>query len=519
MNDYTEIHPKPGQSVAPVSPAEEKHSFGKAEQILSFLSMLLGFLFIRFCCYHTSGAITTLLFWAITGVNLWYLHRSGKRFSSTHRVLTGILFLFGAVYTITANPFLKLLNTVFLVLLEAFLSYSVRHPEEPVLRYLPFSMQRAVFSEPFSRFGHCPRAAASVMKGGSGKNLLYVAGGLLLAVPLTFVVGALLASSDSNMARLFDCLLDLPEHGISTLFWHLVFGFLCGCWLFGALYASSVPEETVHLGYDARISKMRRFPNPMVYAMVTPICLLYVLYFFSQMSYFIGGFTGQLADGFTYAEYARHGFFELCTVCLINAFVIYDLAFCTKGSGTGKPLALRIYTLFLCIASLILAGTAMAKMCLYIRAYGMTQLRIYTSWFMLLLSIGFMLVIVRQFRPALPACKIGFAAFVLLFGLLCFSRPDAWITRYNAEMYLAGELEDFDLQMIHYELSDDAVSALMDYEHAFGSTEFPVREHPQIPAYTVPEVIDERLEDYASDNVYRTMNLSAWSILLKGAKR
>lgn len=71
-------------------------------------------------------------------------------------------------------------------------------------------------------------------------------------------------------------------------------------------------------------------PNAMVYAAVTPICILYVLFFVSQFPYFLGGFTGELAEGFTYAEYARKGFFELCAVCCINFAVIGIMSFMAK---------------------------------------------------------------------------------------------------------------------------------------------------------------------------------------------
>ena len=170
----------------------------------------------------------------------------------------------------------------------------------------------------------------------------------------------------------------------------------------------------------------------------------------------------QLEQGFTYAEYARKGFFELCGVCCINAAVIAGMSFLPKHSGEKKPILLKCYTLFLAGSSLILAGTALAKMFLYIDNYGMTQLRIYTTWFMLLLMMVFLLVIIRQFKANLPVCKIGFAVFTVMFGLLCFSRPDAWMTRCNAEMYLAGELDEFAGEMVYHELSDDAAAVLED---------------------------------------------------------
>ena len=41
------------------------------------------------------------------------------------------------------------------------------------------------------------------------------------------------------------------------------------------------------------------------------ISLVYVLYLVSQLAYFSGGFSGILPKGYTMAEYARRGFFEM----------------------------------------------------------------------------------------------------------------------------------------------------------------------------------------------------------------
>ncbi len=479
-------------------------TFTKTQQILSFACMVLGFLFIRLCCYRTTGLLTTLLFWAITALNLWFLRKNGKCLTKEQRLLAGVIFLFGAVYTITANSFLKFLATVFLIIMEAFLSYCICHPEKDIFRFLPISLNIAAAQVPFSGFKECPKSAVSVLRSrSSGRNLLYAAGGLLIAVPLTFIVGGLLASADDNMAHLMSKLLELPFNGLNPLLPHLFFGILCGFWLFGAisgnLSGDRHPDEEE---CEHSIHALRIFPNPMAYTAITPVCILYVLYFFSQMGYFLGGFTGNLAEGFTYAEYARQGFFELCAICLINAFLIGILRFCTREFMPEKNLPLKIYTLFLSIASLVLAGTAMAKMMLYIGEYGMTPLRIYTTWFMLLLIIGFVLVLIRQCKPKLPVCRIGFYAFVLLFGLLCFSRPDAWMAKYNAEMYLAGNLEEFDDSILS-ELSDDALSALLPYSDA------------ALDCHDLDDSLSYALTQYEKDS-FKAMNLSAWMILLEG---
>ncbi len=509
MNDtYNTLYGEAAHSLPPVQPASEKADivYSRKEQILAYTAMLLGFLFVRLACYHTTGLLTTILFWAILTVGLIYLRKNGKAISKKHTLLAAVFYIFSTVYTVTANPLLKALNSVFLLLVGSLLFFLICSPNKHVFRYLFFSMQKALFSYPFGGFPKCFGAAASSVRSKSAwKNGLYIFAGLIVALPLTAIVAALLCASDDNMANLLEHLRDIPTDDLFMLIPHLFFGVLIGCYFFGMLYANAVQKFAQPLDEatcERSILSMRLLPNPMVYAAVTPICLLYILYFFSQLQYFMGGFTGELAEGFTYAEYARKGFFELCAVCCINFAVIGVMSFGAKLCGVVKPLILKIYTLFLCACSLFLAGTAIAKMVLYIQTYGMTRLRVYTTWFMLLLIAGFILIIIRQFHVQLPVCKIGFALFTIMFGLLCFSRPDAWMIRYNAEMYLCGQLEEFDTEILDY-MSDDAIAALCSYHDETALTDAAGQE------------IRQSLTRYDCD-FYASLNLSAWQIMLSG---
>ena len=237
----------------------------------------------------------------------------------------------------------------------------------------------------------------------------------------------------------------------------------------------------------------------MLYAGVTPLCVLYILYAVSQMNYFMGGFMGTLAEGYTYAEYARKGFFELCWVCVINLAVIAGIGFFARMTGSVKPLLLKIYSIFLNFCSLFLAGTAIAKMFLYIKYYGMTRLRIYTTWFMFLLIIGFVVLIIRQFRYSLNIGKIAYIVFTVMFGLLVFSRPDEWITKYNANQYLAGNLNDFDEKVLN-DMSSDAWAAMSFYDLN------------QFDGKIINAELEARTEELQND-FYQILNLSAWEML------
>ena len=506
QNQYQSLYAPDGQPVQavpvqsiPVQPKPEVN-FSVTEQVCAFLAMLAGFLFIRFTLYHETGLFTTIFYWFLITIEVVFVKKSGKVFSKSEKMIVAVMYLFSCAYFITANQTMKVLTTLFLILNSGIFLLGVSSSLNTVLRFLPEALPLSVLAMPLAEFGKCFDAVKKSKGNTAWKNAGYILGGLLIALPLTCIVAALLCEADENMSSMLGNFLKVPPEDLLILVPQLLFGILIGCLIYSSLYSAT--HRTILLdaeNCEKKAEGMRFIPNIMLYAAVTPVCVLYVLYFISQMQYFTGGFTGTLADGFTYAEYARKGFFELCWVCVINLAVIAGMGFFAKMTGSVKPLLLKIYSIFLNFCSLFLAGTAVAKMFLYIRYYGMTRLRIYTTWFMFLLIMGFVALIVRQFRYSLNIGKIAYIVFTVMFGLLVFSRPDEWITRYNANQYLAGNLKEFDERVLN-DMSADAWAAMSFYDLN------------QFQGKTINAELEERTENFYSD-FYESLNLSAWEMM------
>ncbi len=497
------LNAPPGAVPLPQTP--EVH-YSKTEQVCAFLAMLAGFLFIRFTLYHETGIFTTLFYWLLITTEIIFVKNSGKTFTKSEKFVIITMYLFSCAYFITANQTMKVLTTLFLVLDSGIFLLGVSSTLDTVLRFLPEALPLSALAMPLSEFGKCFDAVKQSKGNTAWKNAGYILGGLLIALPLTCIIASLLCKADENMSALLGNFLKIPPEDLLILVPQLLFGILIGCAIFSSMYSAT--HKTIMLDSETcekKAESLRFIPNMMLYAAVTPVCILYVLYFISQLQYFIGGFTGTLAEGFTYAEYARKGFFELCWVCVINLAVIAAIGLFARMTGSVKPLMLKIYSIFLCFCSLFLAGTAIAKMFLYIRYYGMTRLRIYTTWFMFLLVIGFMVLIARQFRYSLNIGKIAYIVFTVMFGILVFSRPDEWITRYNANQYLAGNLNNFDTSVLH-KMSNDAWAGL-----TFYSTDELTRLYAA-DSMDITEVMKNTKSGIQAD-FYDTLNLSAWEIM------
>lgn len=189
--------------------------------------------------------------------------------------------------------------------------------------------------------------------------------------------------------------------------------------------------------------------------------VLFACFVVVQFRYFFGGAERVMSiTELTYSEYARRGFFELTWVAgLVLPLLLGAHALLRKNSPAAgrifRPLAgAQVALLFVIMAS------AVARMRLYQSEYGLTELRLYTTAFMLWLGLVFVwfawTVLVRDARRRF-ACGALIAAFVTT-GLLHLVNPDAYIVRANAAHARAGR--SFDAEYAA-SLSADAAPALI----------------------------------------------------------
>lgn len=441
--------------------AAEKRIFTKTEKVFAIVIAVLAFLWVQFQLFNPAGFITTGVDAAIITASVVFLKKQGCKFSAVNRVITAVLYAFSLVFSITDSGFVKFLAGVFVLVVYSYLIYSVGEGKKEIEKYLPVAIIKALFEFPLSDFGAEALAIRSTVgESKSAGNIKYILLGLLTAIPVTLLVCALLVSADKGMENFMNSIFTntFSQNGFELLL-RFIISIPCGFYIYGMLSANCKRDNLNVLDKvdcEFRIDSMRVMPNIMIYAAVTPILLLYVIFFFSQGSYFLSAFMGNLPDGYSYSEYARRGFFELCSVTIINLLIIIFISFLAQKSGKNKPTVLRFYTLSISISTIILIAVAISKMVMYISEYGLTRLRYYTMWFMLLCAFMFVLIIVKQFKFEMKFSAWFSGIFTVMFALLCFCSPDYVIARYNIDMYNAGYLDELDTHAI-LDMSDDAI--------------------------------------------------------------
>ncbi len=435
--------------------AENKSShLTNTDTVISIVCFALAFVFNRFVCGYAGGIWGGIL-WLLVGIAAAvYVTLKKVKISVYQGVAFTVAEVFCLVPLFCSNGFINTLAAMFSFLLLFYVGSSLSGTELFGDHFV-IDLFGAVFARPFVSFADAPRAAGRVFKKpNTGKNIGLVIVGLVLAVPLTLIVAFLLMSSDQmfedNMDKLWG---SLPEFDFLIIF-QLLVAVPVGMYLFGMMSSATKKRD---IFYDDEMPSMLRFvPAALGYTMVTPVCIIYLMYIVTQFNYFTAAFGGTLPEEYSYSSYARRGFFELCVVVVINLCIIIAMQVFMKRRDDGsRPAALKIYTAIISVFTLLLITSAISKMVLYINEMGMTPLRIYTSWFMLLLAIIFVLIIAVQF-VRLPFWKVLFAAFSVMMGVLCFGNVDGVIADYNVSAYLDGRLDDVDFGVLR-ECGDAAV--------------------------------------------------------------
>jgi hypothetical protein len=318
-----------------------------------------------------------------------------------------------------------------------------------------------MFGLPLRHLGKTGRAL--FCSGRGSRKLPAVLLTLLVTSPLLALVLSLLSGSDTGFARLLWGLRSffgrqaahyLTETVIAAVLVFPIFGFLWG------------------LRHDAPAARPAPDAQPR-YAGLEPavVCTalgvfsgVYAVYMALQSDYFFSAVLGCLPQGFTVSGYARQGFFELVGVAAINFCLIAAACALSRRRGGRITPGPRGQIILLAVMTLLLIATAASKMFMYMSRYGLTPLRVYTSWFMLLLAVFCALVIAGMLCPGFDSRRISIICAVIMWLALNYVNTDSIIVNYNINMYKNNPATTLDVG-VFYELSDSAlpqIAALKD---------------------------------------------------------
>lgn len=292
--------------------------------------------------------------------------------------------------------------------------------------------------------------------GGRLRHIRAVGLGALLAAPLLAVFGSLFASAD----RVFGTVLaDLFAFDAGAVASHT---FLIGLW--AALTAGYLRWSLIarpRFADQATPESAGTLGIVPVGTALGLINLLFLLFVVVQLRYFFGGAAlVQEATGLTYAEYARRGFFELVTASGLVLPVLLGADHLVRGETAAHLATFRRLAGLLLVLLAVIMASALERMRLYVAAFGLSEIRLYSTAFMIYLLgvfawFGWTVLRGRRRRFAFGALVQGFA---VLAGLHVLN-PDAFIVRRNLSRPAAERPFDAEYAL---SLGADAVPLLLD---------------------------------------------------------
>ena len=448
-------------------PEEQKapeYNYSKVDTIFAWLSLIFGFCFCKSLpvSEHPFGGFLLILALFITG---FVVLRIKKVKPATNCILA-------AVSALVIGAALLLTNTVFLVNLSfayalATFCYFIcaalgNRLEDGFSDYVYVDYFKALILLPFSSLVSIFKALSNKTTKKGSQILINTIIGIGIAIIPTVIV-FLFLSYDKGFTKILNDLFSFNTDNFSNTVLCLIWTLPLGMYGFG-LYAASLQKKMQeHVSVEICKEKLQQaqiLPHVTAAVAVMPILFLYVVFFISQWQYFVSGFTGVLPESFSYAEYARQGFFELCAVSVINLLLIVAIAFAIKRKKAGNPVVLKIVTSVFCLCTLVLISTAVAKLVMYIEYYGLTPKRIYAMWLMILIGVAFVIIALGQFVSKIKVVAICFTASVIMFAGLALCNVNAICAQYNVNRYLDGSLETLDMSAMD-ELGDSAIPSLV----------------------------------------------------------
>lgn len=433
---------------------------------LFIIALGLGWIFDLLFWKHSTG-INFAIFTALClAAGFALAHGEGVQAAPRSLWLLLPILFFAAMSFIRAEPMTSFLNLILTLFFLAILASTFRGG-----RWLLYSLGDYPVRLSALAFNSVSKPAAILAKPNetdpsdrkrtlNWKNVFAVISGLVLAFPVLLVFTALLSSADPIFSQSVEDFFELfhIDNIFEYIFRSLII-LLLGYLLAGVFIHTIQNSRDEKLSSEGkpRLSPFLGFTEASI--VLGSVVALFFSFVIVQIRYFFGGTVNIAVDGFTYAEYARRGFFELVVVAFFSLLLFMSLSMVTKRAGKRQQIFSGLgIALFVLVGVMLVSG--FQRLSLYEKAFGFSRLRTYTHVFMLWLGALLLYVVIleltkrqRGFALAALTAIMGFSASLNLLNV------DAFIAKQNVARLKDGKLLDIPYLA---SLSNDLVPTLSD---------------------------------------------------------
>ncbi len=410
-------------------------------RIITGISFVLGLLFDYFF-YDKIPGLSFPLYVILVIAGLFILANFLKKQINKEVYLLLVLLIFFSTMVFVRSSdlltFLNVITSLFLLLVINEISFGEKVKNFSIedylkILFLPFKFIHPLFQTLSNLFSLREEKEEQ-------KVFSKIVKGVLMAIPVLFVFILLFSSADLIFQKYISDLISI-DNELEIIFRFILI--LIVTIVFIGAYTYSFREKEGQITAPQK-SKNHTVGDIEISIILGSVNALFFIFILVQLTYLFGGESNISTQGFTYAEYARRGFFELIAVAVISLFLLFTTEKYVIKKETEHALGFKILSTALIIQVVLIIASAFIRLSLYEEAYGLTTLRLYSHAFIILLAIIFCLLLYKIYkdkRESTFAFRV-FLSVVLFIAVMNFLNPDAFITRRNIERFAStGKLD------------------------------------------------------------------------------
>lgn len=426
-------------------PAKRVVELNSKDSVFFILFIVASFLFSRLGVFTEFNFGFSVFSVIITVLAYIHIYRMEKKHSQFGKVSFALALILEISFFFNNNFTVKIFDCIAVLFLAvSFVGYETNAIKRNDGGYSAFlEPVKNAFNKTFDDMGLPFRSARQSQKDGKSSSVFGVAIGLMIALPLLAVVIALFMSSDVAFSTLMTKLFkDIALLVASLLLAVFFFGFF-----YSFVFASN---KSVSVSAEEKNGRYGNASSVTVNTILTVLSVVYLFYLFSQLAYVSKAFSFMLPENFSAAEFARSGFFEMFAIAAINLllFGVCSIVVRRKENGSLKA-ATKSLLVFICAFTEFYIVTAFIKMWQYISRFGLTELRVFTSVFMLALALSFLVLLARLFASKIHYGKAIIVIFSVSLIALSYCDVGSVISSYNYERYLkSGKSINLDVEQL-----------------------------------------------------------------------
>jgi hypothetical protein len=270
--------------------------------------------------------------------------------------------------------------------------------------------------------------------------------GIAISLPILFVVLNLLISADSQFEQLIG---GIPQW-FQVITVERIMRLIVMLILTAAFFGFMQILYNRHMNVIKQQSNEQRIQMDGIIAITVLVIInaVYLLFTVVQFRYF---FSGTLQADFTFAEYARKGFFELLFVTLINlSITVIVLTFVNRATSFMRR-ATQIMLTILVLSSSVMLSSAFLRLSMYEDAYGFTFTRVLVHSFMIFLVVIFTYTLVKIWVEKLSLYHFYFITSLIYYTAITVIDLDKIVVKENMNRYeTSGKIDVHYLNNLSY---------------------------------------------------------------------